>query len=197
MQVLVAAQRGAVGHDLYRGWVVTGLIRTPPNRILGGSTVPLLLGKWEASIGCFAGSLYSVRIVLPLKLTGHFSSSKITLHPALQRMCMPSKDAIFISRTMCPINLCGRPGMSTSHMCVDTIFFPLGRLICIGFVATQMFLAGGPAITNTDVAPVLGTACVDVISIAFTWCSPEVVQFDAMIVISLLLSAQCVEARHN
>ena len=87
--------------------------------------------------------------------------------------------------------------MSTSHMCVDTIFFLLGRLICIGFVTTQMFLAGAPAITNTDVAPVLTTACVDAICIAFARCFFEVVKFDAMIVISLLLSAQCVEARHN
>jgi hypothetical protein len=110
---------------------------------------------------------------------------------------MPSKDAIFISRTMCPINLCGRPGMSTSYMCVDTIFFPSGRLICIGFVATRMFLAGAPAITNTDVVPVLATACVNAICILFAWCSPEVVQFNATIAILLLLSAQCVKARHN
>ncbi len=87
--------------------------------------------------------------------------------------------------------------MSTSHMCVDTIFFPSGRLICIGFVAMQMFLAGVPAITNTDMAPVLATACVDAICIAFGWCSPEVVQVDVTIVILLLLSAQCVEVRHN
>ncbi len=110
---------------------------------------------------------------------------------------MPSKDAIFISGTMCPINLCGRPGMSTSHMCVDTIFFPSGRLICIDFVAMQMFLAGVPTITNTDMVPVLTTACVNAICITFVWCSPEVVQFDATNVILLSLSAQCVEARHN
>ncbi len=110
---------------------------------------------------------------------------------------MPSKDAIFISGTMGPINLCGRPGMSTSHMCVDTIFFPSGRLICVGFVAMQMFLAGVPAITNTNVMPVSATACVSTICITFVWCSPEVVQFDATIVISLLSLAQCVKARHN
>ncbi len=67
----------------------------------------------------------------------------------------------------------------------------------MGFVAMRMFLAGAPAIKNTDVAPVSAIACVDVISIACAWCSPEVVQFDVTIVISLLLVAQCVEARHN
>jgi hypothetical protein len=142
-------------------------------------------------------SLYPVRIVLPLKLTRHFSSSKITSHPALQRMRMPSKDAIFISGTMCPMNLCGRPGMSTSHMCVDTIFVASGRLICMGFVATQMFLAGAPAITNIDVAPVSAIACIDAICITCAWCSPEVVQFDATIVISLSAAAQYVKSRHN
>jgi hypothetical protein len=65
---------------------------------------------------------------------------------------MPSKDAIFISKTMCPINLCGRPRMSTSHMCVHIIFFPSGRLMCSGFVATQMLLAGAPAITNISLS---------------------------------------------
>ncbi len=152
-----------------------GVVHSPSSPWKMGSVHRLLVG-----------SLYPVRIVLPLKLTRHFSSSKITSHPALQRMRMPSKDAIFISRTMCPINLCGRPRMSTSHMCVDNIFFPSRRLICIGFVATQFFLAGAPAITNTDVAPVLATACVDAICITFVWCSPEVVQPDGMIVISLL-----------
>ncbi len=78
-------------------------------------------------------------------------------------MHMLSKDAILISGTMCPINLCGRPGMSTSHMCVDIIFSPSGRLMCMGFVAMQILLAGVPAITNIDVAPVLATASVGVI----------------------------------
>jgi hypothetical protein len=110
---------------------------------------------------------------------------------------MPSKDVVFISGTMCPINLCGRPGMSTSHLCVDTLFFPLGRLICIGFVATRIFLAGAPAITNTDVAPVAAIACINAIYITFAWCFFEVVQTDATIVILWSSSAQCVKARHN
>jgi hypothetical protein len=67
----------------------------------------------------------------------------------------------------------------------------------MGFVATQMLLAGAPAITNTDVVPVSETACVGAICIAFAWCSAVVAQFDVTIVILLLLVAQCVEARHN
>ncbi len=64
-------------------------------------------------------------------------------------------------------------------------------------VARRMFLAGAPAITNTDLAPVSATACIDAIYIAYAWCSPEVVQFDGTIVILLSLLAQCVKARHN
>ncbi len=86
------------------------------------------------------------------------------------------------------------------------------------FVATQMLLAGAPAITNIDMVPVLATACdgaiciafawcltvvaqfdvtiVGAICIAFAWCLAVVAQFDVTIVILLLLVAQCVEARH-
>ncbi len=67
----------------------------------------------------------------------------------------------------------------------------------MGFVAMRMLMAGAPAITNTDVAPVSATACVGVICIAFAWYSTEVVQFDATIVISSSLAALCVKARHN
>ncbi len=110
---------------------------------------------------------------------------------------MLSKDAIFISGAMCPINLCGKPGMSTSRMCVDIFFFPSGRLMCMGFVAMQMLLAGVPAITNIDMAPVLATTCVGAICIAFAWCLTVVVQFDVTIMISLLAAAQCVEGMHS
>jgi hypothetical protein len=101
---------------------------------------PLRMGRVQRLL---VGSLYLVKIVLPLKLTQHFSSSKMTSHPALHRTHMPSKDAIFMSGTICPISLCGRPGMSTSHMCVDTIFLPSGRLMCMGFVAMRMLSGGG------------------------------------------------------
>jgi hypothetical protein len=105
---------------------------------------------------------------------------------------MPSKDAIFMSGTICLISLWGMPGMSTSQMCVDTIYLPLGRLMCMGFVAMQMLSAGAPAITKIDVAPVLTTACVGAICIAFGWCLTVLVQLD-----SLSLLTQYVEARQS
>jgi hypothetical protein len=110
---------------------------------------------------------------------------------------MPSKDAIFMSGTICPISLCGRSRMLISHICVDTIFLPSGRLMCMGFIAMQMLPAGAPAIMKIDVAPVLATACVGAIRIAFAWCSTALAQLEATIVTSLPSSAQCVEARQS
>ena len=115
----------------------------------------------------------------------------MTSQPALHRMCMPSNDAIFILGTMCPINGWGRPGVKISHMCVDVILFPLGRLMVIGFVATHMLCAGAPAISRTDVAPVSAIARVGSMHIAFARCGVAVVQFEAMTVMSLSSIACC------
>ena len=83
---------------------------------------------------------------------------------------MPSNDTIFILGTMCPINRLGRPGIKISHMCVDVIRFPLGRLMVIGFVARRMLCAGAPAITKTYVAPVSAIVCVRLMHIEFARC---------------------------
>jgi hypothetical protein len=87
--------------------------------------------------------------------------------------------------------------MSTSHMCVNTIFLPSGRLMCMGFVAMQMLSPGVPAIMKIDVAPVLATACVGAICIAFAWCLTALAQLEAMIVTLLSSLDQYVEARQS
>jgi len=121
-------------------------------------------GRWDGPLFRLAhygsvhrllvGSFDPVMIVLPLKVTQHFSLSKITSHPALHRIRILSRDAIFISGTMCLTKVCGRPGMMISHVCVDVIRLPSGRLILIGLHATQMLFAGAPAMMKIDVAPV-------------------------------------------
>ena len=141
-----------------------------------------IMGSVQRSL---EGSLDPVIIVLPLKITRHFSLSKMTSHPAMQRILIPSRDAIFISGTMCPTNGCGRPGMTMSHVCVDVIRLPSGRLMLIGWRAAQMLLAGAPAMTKIEVAPVSAMAWVGAIMRALTWCwGTVVVQFDAATVIS-------------
>jgi hypothetical protein len=67
----------------------------------------------------------------------------------------------------------------------------------MGFVATQMLSAGAPAIMKIDVVPVLATACVGAICIAFAWCLTALAQLEAMIVTSLSSLAQYVEARQS
>ena len=137
-----------------------------PSQGLGRDGVVLDAGVVHCSAWLIMGSIHRslvesfvpVMIVLPLKVTQHFSSSKITSHPALYRIRIPSRDAIFISGTMCPTKVCGRPGMTISHVCVDVIRLPSGRLILIGLRATWMLFAGAPAMTKIDVAPVSAMA---------------------------------------
>ncbi len=61
---------------------------------------------------------------------------------------------------MWPSNTCGNPGISRSHMCVDFIIVPSGKLILRGFVVGHIFFIGVFFMTITDVAPVSATACV-------------------------------------
>ncbi len=59
---------------------------------------------------------------------------------------------------MCPVNVVGSPGISTSHMCVDLICRPSGRLTVRGFVAGCLFFTSAPSIMKIDVAPVSAIA---------------------------------------
>ena len=133
------------------------------------------------------GSFVHLRIVFPLKLTEPLLSSKMTLQPALHGMCILSNDAVFILGTMHPINKWGKPGMKISHVCVDVICLPLGRLMVMGFLAKRMLCTGAPTITKTDVAPVSAILCVGSMHIAFARCGDVVVQLEATTVLLLLL----------
>ena len=72
--------------------------------------------------------------------------------------------------TMCPVNVVGSPGISMSHMCVDLICLPSGRLIISGFIAGRLFFTSAPSITKIDVAPVSAIASDVAIVIAFRYC---------------------------
>ena len=73
---------------------------------------------------------------------------------------MPIREATLRAGTMCPSSTCGRPGILTSHMCVEQTIFPLGIFLFRGSGAICTFYMGVLAITNTDVAPVSATPCV-------------------------------------
>ena len=72
--------------------------------------------------------------------------------------------------TMCPVNVLGSPWISMSHMCVDLICLPSGRLIVSGFNAGRLFFMSAPSMTKIDVAPVSAIASDVAIVIAFRYC---------------------------
>ena len=72
--------------------------------------------------------------------------------------------------TMCPVNVVGSPGISMSHMCVDLICLPSGRLIVSGFIAGHLFLMSALSMIKIDVAPVSAIASDVAIVIAFRYC---------------------------
>ena len=82
----------------------------------------------------------------------------MTVHPALQRGQMPMRDAIVNDGTMCPVKTVGRPGMWMSHMCVEYIFLPSGKLIVRGVRVTCLLSTGAPSMMKIDVAPVSAMA---------------------------------------
>ena len=60
--------------------------------------------------------------------------------------------------TMCPVNVVGSPGILMSHMCVDLICLPSGRLIVSGYIAGRLFFTSAPSMIKIDVAPVSAIA---------------------------------------
>jgi hypothetical protein len=60
---------------------------------------------------------------------------------------------------MCPSSICGNPGISTSHMCVERTVFPSGNFMLSGLGAIRIFFMGVSAITNIVVAPVSAMPC--------------------------------------
>ncbi len=87
-------------------------------------------------------------------MTWNFLSSKITVQPALHKTCIPRSDAIFISGTMCPTSINGKPGIVMLCMCINVTFVASGNEMVIGFSASLLFLHGVPSRMKIDVAPV-------------------------------------------
>ena len=85
-----------------------------------------------------AGSLNPRKINLLLYTTSQCLSQNVTLHPASHSTLMPISEAISSCGTMWPVSMVGRPGICMSHICVDLIFDPSGRLIVSGLNATRL-----------------------------------------------------------
>lgn len=100
-----------------------------------GCAVGGVIGSVHRSV---AGSLKPRRINLLLYKTSQCLSQNVTLHPASHSTRMPIREAISSFGTMWPVSIVGRPGICTSHICVDLIFVPSGRFIVSGLTATRL-----------------------------------------------------------
>ncbi len=131
---------------------------------LGVGRIPsFVIGRVHRSV---LGSLYPLKITLPLYTTSHFSLSKTTLHPTLHRGQIQMSEAVLRSGMMCPVSVTGNPGIFMSHTCVDLTFLPSGRLTVSGFVPNCLFATPTPSITKMEVAPVSATAWFGAMAIA-------------------------------
>ena len=100
-----------------------------------GCAVGGVIGSVHRSV---AGSLKPRRINLLLYNTSQCLSQNVTLHPALHSTLMPISEAISSCGTIWPVSIAGSPGICMSHICVDFIFVPSGRLIVSGLNATRL-----------------------------------------------------------
>ncbi len=90
-----------------------------------------MIGRVQRSV---VGSFIPTKIVLPLYLTNHFLPSNFTMHPASVSTRIPKREAMDNSGTMCPTRVVGRPGITMSHICVDSTQWPLANATLRGHV---------------------------------------------------------------
>ena len=117
-----------------------------------------------------AWSFVPAKITVPLYHTSHFSLSNTTLHPALHKGRIPIREAIFNDGTMCPVNVCGSPGIWMSHTWVDHIVVPSGKFILSGLVAMRLLSTSALSMMNIAVAPVSTMALLAAMVSAFKYC---------------------------
>ncbi len=134
---------------------------------MGGPHFPLCYGNVQRSV---AWSFLPAKITVPLYHTSHFSLSNTTLHPALHKGRIPIREAIFNDGTMCPVNVCGSPGIWMSHTWVDHIVVPSGKFILSGLVAMCLLSTSELSMMNIAVAPVSAMALLAAMVSAFKYC---------------------------
>ncbi len=110
----------------------------------------LMIRRVQRSV---VGSFIPTKIVLPLYLMTHFLLSNFTMHPASVSTRIPKREAMDNSGMMCPTRVVGRPGITMSHICVDSTQQPLANVTLRGHVVFCLLRTGVPSITKIWVAP--------------------------------------------
>ncbi len=117
-----------------------------------------------------AWSFVPAKITVPLYHTSHFSLSKTTLHPALHKGQIPIREAIFNDGMMCPVNICGSPGIWMSQTWVDHIVVPSGKFILSGLVAIHLLSTSALSMMNIAATPVSAMALFAAMVSVFKYC---------------------------
>ncbi len=100
----------------------------------------------------------------------HLSLLNTTVHPISVKTRIPNSKAMDKSGLMCPVSVMGRPGMLTSHMCVDMMCLPSANMTFNGHVVPCLLCMGVPSIMKICVAPESAMASsIEVIIAAYAW----------------------------
>ncbi len=108
------------------------------------------IGRVQRSV---VGSLIPTKIVLPLYLTTHFLLSNFTVHPTSVSTRIPKREGMDNSGMMCPTRVVGRPGITVSHICMDSTRWPSANATFRGHVVFCLLRTGMPSIMKIWVAP--------------------------------------------
>ncbi len=99
------------------------------------------------------GSFIPTKIVLSLYLMTHFLLLNFTMHPASMSTRIPKREAMDNSGTMFPTRVVARPGITMSHICVDSTRQPSANATLRGHVVFCLLRTSVPSITKIWVAP--------------------------------------------
>ncbi len=88
------------------------------------------------------------------------------MHPASVSTRIPKREAMDNSGTMCPTRVVGRPGITMSHICMDSTRLPSANTTLRGHLVFPLLRTGVPSITKIWVAPESAIASFGAILIA-------------------------------
>jgi hypothetical protein len=92
------------------------------------------------------------------------------VHPKSVKTRIPNREVMDKSGMMYPVSVMGRPGMLTSHMCVDMMCLPSANTTFNGHVVCHLLCTGEPSIMKICVAPESAIASlIEFIIVAYAW----------------------------
>ncbi len=131
--------------------VIRGMVKNWGRLWKGGPHVTTINGRVHRLVEL---SLQPHKRTLTSYITLHLFISKTIVRPTLHRGCIPIKDAMARCKTICPVKVCGKPGIALLQTCVDVTFLSSGILIVKAFVERHLFTTSTLSMIKINVAPV-------------------------------------------